>query len=163
MTTKIVFLFDESGESRGPYEAQESPLERGEFLTPVLSTDISPPVTGEAEAAVFSQGGWSVVPDLRGRTYFDAAGRAVVIDALGAVPAGLTAEPPPPSTDLLAASVRAQRAALLATCDWTVLPDAPLTAEQVLAWKAYRQGLRDITSHAGFPLLIEWPAVPAAA
>ena len=48
---------------------------------------------------------------------------------------------------------------LLSQTDWWALPDSPtMTAEQT----AYRQALRDITSHANWPLLEEadWPTKP---
>lgn len=62
----------------------------------------------------------------------------------------------PPSSD----EVRGQRDALLLACDWTVLPDTPLSTDQQAAWKAYRKALRDITKQAGFPTLIDWPVKP---
>ena len=36
-----------------------------------------------------------------------------------------------------------RRNMLLQACDWTQLPDVPLTPEQVEAWRVYRQALRD--------------------
>lgn len=62
----------------------------------------------------------------------------------------------------LGASVRVQRDAKLAICDWTQLPDAPLTVDAKTAWGAYRQALRDVPEQAGFPLAVEWPVVPGA-
>ena len=49
--------------------------------------------------------------------------------------------------------VRAERNKLLAECDWTQLPDAPVDA---IAWATYRQALRDITTQAD-PFNIIWP------
>ena len=57
----------------------------------------------------------------------------------------------------LAARVRAERDARLAVCDWTQMPDAPLSTEAKAAWAAYRQQLRDVPGQAGFPLVVEWP------
>src|SRR5690606_37431203 len=57
----------------------------------------------------------------------------------------------------LAARVRAERDARLTVCDWTQMPDAPLTIEAKAAWAAYRQQLRDVPGQAGFPLAVEWP------
>ena len=57
-------------------------------------------------------------------------------------------------------SVRADRDALLARCDWTQIPDADLTAAQRAAWKTYRKALRDITDAPGFPNAVEWPSAP---
>lgn len=53
-------------------------------------------------------------------------------------------------------SVRAERNQLLASCDWTQLPDAPVDAS---AWASYRQALRDITMQTD-PFDIKWPTPP---
>ena len=55
-------------------------------------------------------------------------------------------------------SVRTDRNARLAACDWTQLPDAPVDAE---AWAVYRQALRDITDQNN-PLEVVWPTAPQA-
>ena len=54
---------------------------------------------------------------------------------------------------------RMRRDDLLSKTDWWALPDSPtMTSEQT----AYRQALRDITSHANWPHLEEadWPTKP---
>lgn len=56
--------------------------------------------------------------------------------------------------------VRRQRESLIASCDWTQIPDAPLTAAQRGAWVTYRQALRDVPAQAGFPAAINWPVAP---
>lgn len=56
-----------------------------------------------------------------------------------------------------AKSVREQRNQKLKDSDWTQLIDAPVDRQ---AWVVYRQELRDITSQAGFPWNIQWPAQP---
>lgn len=56
-----------------------------------------------------------------------------------------------------AASVRADRNARLAACDWTQLADAP---GDTLAWANYRQALRDVPSQEGFPWEVQWPVAP---
>jgi len=55
------------------------------------------------------------------------------------------------------ALVRAERNALLAACDWTQLPDAPVDSAE---WATHRQALRDITTQAD-PFNIEWPVEPS--
>lgn len=60
-------------------------------------------------------------------------------------------------TNAQAAQVRAQRNQLLADCDWTQLPDAPVDSQ---AWATYRQELRDISAQAGFPWEVVWPTPP---
>jgi len=57
--------------------------------------------------------------------------------------------------------VRIFRNARLVACDWTQLPDAPLTAEQKTAWTAYRQALRDLPNNESLmPENLVWPEVP---
>ena len=53
---------------------------------------------------------------------------------------------------------RAERDRLIAETDWWASSDLTMTAEQT----AYRQALRDITSHANWPHLSEddWPTKP---
>lgn len=60
-------------------------------------------------------------------------------------------------------ALRAERTARLTACDWTQLPDAPLTPEQRTAWAAYRQALRDLPeTYAHDPAAVVWPAMPGA-
>ena len=54
------------------------------------------------------------------------------------------------------ANIRIQRNSLLADCDWTQLPDAPVDAS---VWTTYRQALRDITLQED-PFNIIWPDQP---
>lgn len=68
--------------------------------------------------------------------------------------------PPLPTEAETAATVRKDRTARLAACDWTQLADAPLTPEQLAAWAAYRQALRDVPEQEGFPVEVVWPAKP---
>lgn len=55
--------------------------------------------------------------------------------------------------------IRFRRNAKLAACDWTQLPDSPLSAEGKEAWAVYRQVLRDIpaTCPTG---AVRWPTEP---
>lgn len=67
---------------------------------------------------------------------------------------------PEPTEEQQEMQVRAQRNSLLTLCDWTQLPDAPLTAEQKQEWAEYRQALRDVPEQAGFPDAVIWPTIP---
>jgi hypothetical protein len=58
----------------------------------------------------------------------------------------------------LAAQGRAQRDSLLASTDWTQLPDVPQATRE--AYAVYRQALRDVPQQDGFPLTITWPEHP---
>lgn len=68
---------------------------------------------------------------------------------------------PEPTTEEIAAQVRAKRDALLAETDFLMMPDYPLGEEDSAALKAYRQGLRDVPTQEGFPTEITWPDFPA--
>lgn len=65
-----------------------------------------------------------------------------------------TVRAPEPLPDVVD-DLRIRRDGLLFGCDWTQLPDAPLTAAQKAAWRSYRQALRDL------PETGEWPIPPA--
>lgn len=58
-------------------------------------------------------------------------------------------------------SVRFDRNTKLENCDWTQLPDAPLSNIEMQQWAAYRQALRDITTQTD-PFAIVWPETPGA-
>lgn len=70
----------------------------------------------------------------------------------------LTAEELQAKTDAKAAEMRKKRDGLLAETDWWASSDLTMTAEQT----AYRQALRDITTHANWPNLADsdWPTKP---
>jgi hypothetical protein len=53
-----------------------------------------------------------------------------------------------------------QRNGLLASSDWTQLPDSPLNAEMRAQWATYRQALRDLPIQQGYPHEVVWPAAP---
>ena len=48
---------------------------------------------------------------------------------------------------------RYDRDELLSDCDWTQMPDSPLSDSDKAAWATYRQALRDITSNANWPYI----------
>jgi hypothetical protein len=49
---------------------------------------------------------------------------------------------------------------LLASSDWTMLPDVPLTTEDKRLWEVYRRALREIRLQSGFPNSTQWPVAP---
>jgi hypothetical protein len=66
-----------------------------------------------------------------------------------------------PITDqLIRENIRFRRTPLLAACDWTQLPDAPLTSEQRQAWSDYRQALRDLPQVSDPKSIAGWPEPP---
>lgn len=54
--------------------------------------------------------------------------------------------------------IRVARNEILKECDWTVLPDSPVSSS-IEEWKTYRQELRDLTSQSN-PFEIVWPTHP---
>ena len=62
--------------------------------------------------------------------------------------------------DETAENIRERRDELLSSCDWTQIPDSPLSDEDKTVWQTYRQELRDITGQAGFPTDVTWPTEP---
>jgi hypothetical protein len=56
-----------------------------------------------------------------------------------------------------AIAVRQQRDQLLLASDWTQVADAPVDKQ---TWADYRQALRDITLHGGFPHNVIFPDKP---
>ena len=65
------------------------------------------------------------------------------------------------SQEDLLSLLRGVRDAYLAECDWTQLPDSPLTEAERAEWATYRQALRDITeTYADNLLEAEFPVRP---
>lgn len=58
--------------------------------------------------------------------------------------------------------VRQQRNQLLSACDWTQMPDSPLSDAEKAAWADYRQQLRDLTENNDNPDAVVWPSEPTA-
>lgn len=59
---------------------------------------------------------------------------------------------------LLWRELRIRRSKLLAQCDWTQVPDAPVDQA---AWAAYRQALRDLPGNTVDPANPDWPTPPS--
>lgn len=64
--------------------------------------------------------------------------------------------------DRLLGMLREERDARLTASDWSQLPDAPLSAEGLAAWRAYRQALRDLPENTADPANPDWPTPPTA-
>lgn len=69
---------------------------------------------------------------------------------------------PEPTTEEIAAQVRAKRDALIAKTDFLMMPDYPLSDDEREMLKTYRQVLRDIPTQDGFPTNVYWPDIPAS-
>ena len=75
-------------------------------------------------------------------------------------PVPLTEEERTQWHDSVCDNIRNKRNIELLQCDWTQLPDCPLTTEKKSEWSFYRQALRDITNQPGFPFETVWPSKP---
>lgn len=74
-----------------------------------------------------------------------------------------TIEPdPPPKQSIESRTImfKLERNALLAYCDWTQMPDSPLTVEKKAQWATYRQQLRDYPSVCTDIYNPVWPSPP---
>tara|TARA_B100000029_G_scaffold71680_1_gene63571 strand:+ start:549 stop:1013 length:465 start_codon:yes stop_codon:yes gene_type:complete len=67
--------------------------------------------------------------------------------------------------DRVMSAIRYERNNLLQGCDWTQLPDSPLTDEKKAEWATYRQSLRDVTKDVSSELDtldgFAWPTAPS--
>ena len=70
---------------------------------------------------------------------------------------------PDPAEQMIADAARARRDALITATDYLLMPDYPISAEQLAEVRAYRQALRDVPLQAGFPSDIDWPVPPIIA
>ena len=55
-------------------------------------------------------------------------------------------------------NVRSDRDTKLSECDWTQMPDCPISNKA--EWITYRQALRDLPTQNGFPWDMIWPEAP---
>lgn len=67
---------------------------------------------------------------------------------------------PEPTEEELARNVRGIRDAKLSETDYLVVPDYPISEENLAEVKVYRQALRDIPEQSGFPKDVIWPDIP---
>lgn len=72
----------------------------------------------------------------------------------------MEAEKAEQSDEIAAAAVREKRDKLIAETDYLLMPDYPISAENLESIKAYRQALRDVPQQDGFPLSVTWPEKP---
>lgn len=119
--SKTVYLYDANGLFTEAYACQESPLEPGEYITPVASLDTTP-VFKEGFWPVVTNGKWVNVRDYRGQTiYSSETGAPVVVTEVGDIPEGYSltapAKPEPTAEEIAAAVSAARQAAYTAEAD----------------------------------------------
>lgn len=69
-------------------------------------------------------------------------------------------EIPEPTTEEVAAQVRAQRDSMIAQTDYLMMSDYPISEEDKTLLETYRQALRDVPEQEGFPSEVQWPVAP---
>lgn len=189
--TLEVYQLDSNDIYVGIAYADEDPMTPGTFLIPGGCVTVKPPELSAHQAAKYTDGVWSVVPDWRSATLYKRADGSVVMGiAIGDTPESLLAtELPRPTADYvwdgatnnwtldaakrlarLTAEANAQKSYLLAYATTQIAPlqdavdlDIATPAETALltAWKQYRVAVNRINMQAGFPETITWPVQPA--
>lgn len=154
-------------------QADESPLEPGVFLVPGSATIVAPGPAATGYIMVLENNAWVPKEDHRGVfVYATADGSESEVLEIGPIAIGFTLLACPgrnyswvngawafDSVKALVA-IRAERDGKLFACDFTQLPDSPLTSLQKTAWAVYRTALRDfpVTCNPAAPV---WPVEPA--
>lgn len=59
-----------------------------------------------------------------------------------------------------ASDVRSERLRRLNACDWIIMQATEASVQIPLAWRQYRQALRDIPLQPSFPFNVVWPVEP---
>lgn len=96
--SKPVCQLDADGLYTGQTTADLSPMEaaQGIYLLPAGCIDAAPPESRDGHAARWTGADWEYLPDYRGQTVYDTAtGQSRIIDAVGALPEGVTTQAPP--------------------------------------------------------------------
>ena len=152
---KIAYQCYATGEYVGPIEVFSDLLPNG-------ATWDEPPAAAEGFTRFYKNGKWEQVEDHRGQEGY-VNGEKVTIREVGPLPDGWSTEPPAPTTKELFVRLRSMRDDRLSACDWTVLPDSPLSSAKKAEWKTYRQSLRDLPAQDGAPWAVDtipWPVQP---
>jgi len=120
-------------------------IETGE----VLQTGIAPENQMEAMALAASDGQGFVTRKIDPKTHRVSADGRVIKKRAKDIDAH--------ELDKAKRKMRYRRDTLLAQTDWSQMPDAPV--DQV-AWREYRQALRDLPANTPDPRDIDWPEAP---
>lgn len=149
MKIQTVYLYNEiTNEFTGKFDAQESPLEPGVFITPVHSTKLAPPTISDNQVAVFSNGVWKLVEDYRGQVWYDTTtGAKVTVNFIGKLPDNLAAEEPEVIVKAREHVELVNSASVaLSKSDVTVIRCAEDGVVVPALWIAYRKELRAIVN-----------------
>jgi hypothetical protein len=175
-----IYVFDPLGILSGPFELSAFPEVPGfgQYLpgnTIELENPLAQPEAGHVWALV--EGKPQQLADYRGMVYHTDTGAEDEHVELGDLPEGLTAKPRPgqfyvwaggdwvldEAAQIAAAQAgeRAWRNAQIASTDYLVMPDYPLSADQRAELYAYRQALRNWPEAGQFPDQKDRPVAPS--
>ena len=172
---KIYNYNRETGEYIGVSDATPNPITAGEWLIPACARTEAPPSVSAGEVAVWDNESklWTPAVDNRETTVYDITnGVSSVVDYIGSIKDTHTTRERPSKfhnwngtdweedLDEKYEDTRNTRNGLLASSDWTVLVDSPLTTSKKTKWKTYRQELRDLTSTFSKTDTVTWPTKP---
>ena len=95
--TKQVCQLDANGHYLYTTDADLDPLAAdGSYILPGGCIDAAPPEAKPGHAAQWQNGAWAYLPDHRGQVFYSTStGRPHTINAIGALPGGITDTPPP--------------------------------------------------------------------
>ncbi|WP_145553053.1 tail fiber assembly protein [Yersinia canariae] len=177
----IVYLYDnKTFEFTGLWDAQESPLEPGAFLTPSASTEIAP-IAKSGYASIWNGNKWGYIEDHRGELrYSSITGHPIEVTNLGEYPATTTDIAPGDlekwdrekwvtDTDAVKREAAEKKVELKAIADSEIdwRQDAvdgdyaePKKVVELAAWKKYRVLLMRIDASKAPD--IEWPVEPVS-
>ena len=95
--TKQVCQLDANGHYLYTTDADLDPMAAdGSYILPGGCIDAAPPEAKPGHAAQWQNGAWAYLPDHRGQVFYSTGtGRPHTINAIGALPGGITDTPPP--------------------------------------------------------------------
>ena len=145
--TKTVYLIDETtGEYLGEYQAQESPLEVGVYITPEHSTDNAPLDKEVGFAMCFKEGEWVQVVDSRGVWYQLDGAEVEVIDLLAEIDGDWSRTQPAPTTSALTALKRNEISDAFSNAMQVITTGVPV--DEMSSWSKQEAEARAFTANA---------------
>lgn len=159
MTDKLVSQLDANGYYFGPTWAQESPLDPGIWLIPAGAIEVDPPEEVlSGKRYWYADGAWQVedIPAPPGPT------PEQILSAQSAKLSSLKAEAEAQKTALTNRIGVLNDSIELEMATPEEEAELPVRTTQIKAWKTYAVLLGRVTTQAGWPPEVVWPAQPAA-
>ena len=156
--------------------ADKDPLIPGNFLIPRGATKVSPPIKQDDKAVVFINGGWKIIPDYRGKTYYSKETKQEVTFKLGEEPDDTMTTEKPEDMEaefengkwvipekVKAQRIREQRDGLINNFAWRYERYARnerlnlVQLDNLYEMDSYIQALADLPGQEGFPDSVIFP------